>query len=271
MTLPISAFVICQNEERVIESCIRSAAMCAEIVVVDSGSTDRTLQILETLQSEGLPLRILQEPWRGYAGQKQFALEQCSEAWCLSIDSDERISLHLAADLPRLIASPEVTAWRITRYPYLDGYGYVPPQAKERFNARLFRNGKARFILTERVHEGVKVEGRVEKAHKGGLLHFRPIGLADQMLKENKYSTLKAETKAEQGKTAQPFKMLISPWLYLFRLYFHNGLWRCGWAGFVMAATGGVYAFLTEAKRWEKDAVTRRPTVEPDYRTLDRY
>jgi glycosyltransferase involved in cell wall biosynthesis len=271
MTLPISAFVICQNEAPYIEACIRSVAMCAEIVVVDSGSTDRTLEIVAALTAEGLPIRLFHEKWRGYAGQKQYALEQCQQPWCLSIDSDERISLHLAAALPGLIAQPEVTAWRVTRYPYLGGYGYVPPSVKERFNARLFRNGKAAFDLTAKVHEGVRVDGVVKKAPEGGLLHFRPIGMHEQMLKENKYSTLKAQMKAEQDAVAQPVKMLVAPFLYLFRLYFHNGLWRCGWAGFVMAATGAVYAFLTEAKRWELDAVRKHPVFEPDFRTLTDY
>jgi glycosyltransferase involved in cell wall biosynthesis len=271
MTLPISAFVICQNEAPYIEACIRSVAMCAEIVVVDSGSTDQTLDILAALAAEGLPIRLFHEKWRGYAGQKQFALEQCQEPWCLSIDSDERISLHLAAALPRLIADADVTAWRVTRYPYLGGYGYVPPRVKERFNARLFRNGKGAFDLSAKVHEGIRVDGAVKKAPDGGLLHFRPIGLHEQMLKENKYSTLKAQMKAEQGAVAQPVKMLIAPWLYLFRLYFHNGLWRCGWAGFVRAATGAVYAFLTEAKRWEHDATRKTPVSEPDFRKLTDY
>ena len=80
----------------------------------------------------------------------------------------------------------------------------MPPRVKERFNARLFRNGKAAFDLTARVHEGIRAEGVVQKAPNGGLLHFRPIGLHEQMLKENKYSTLKAEMKAEQGARAQP-------------------------------------------------------------------
>ena len=140
MKLPLSAFIICQDEERFIEPCIRSLGMCSEIVVVDSGSTDRTLEILAALKDEGFPLLILSEKWRGYGGQKQFAMERCTEPWCLSIDSDERVSPHLAAELPRLLAEPDVAGWRVTRYPYLDGFGYAPPQAKERYNLRILRN-----------------------------------------------------------------------------------------------------------------------------------
>lgn len=263
MTLPISAFIICQDEEAYIERCIRSLGMCSEIVAVDSGSTDRTLAILEALKAEGFPLRVLSERWRGYGGQKQFALEQCSQPWLFSIDSDERISRHLAAAMPRLIAEEGVTAWQVTRYPYLNGFGYVPPKTKERFNTRLFRKGSGHFDPTDKVHEGLHIAGTVKKSPEGGLLHFRPITLHEQMLKENKYSTLKAEMKAERGKRAQPVKMLLSPPVYFLRLYFRHGLWRCGWAGVVAAMTGSVYSFLTEAKRWEGEAMARLPVAEP--------
>ena len=271
MTLPISAFIICQDEELFIEPCIRSVAMCAEIVIVDSGSTDRTLEILERLKAEGLPLVIFHEKWRGYGGQKQFALEQCRQPWCLSIDSDERLSPQLAADLPRLVADPEVQGWRVTRYPYLEGFGYAPPQAKERYNLRLLRNGAGAFSALDKVHEGIYLQGRVEKALQGGLLHFRPIRLHEQILKENKYSTLKADMRAEQGRKPRPLKLLVSPTLYFLRLYFRYGLWRCGWAGYISAKVTATYAFLTEAKRWENAAMARNPAVEPDFRTLDRY
>lgn len=271
MTLPISAFIICQDEERVIEACIRSLPMCAEIVVVDSGSTDRTLQILEGLRAEGFPLRILQETWRGFGGQKQFALDQCTQPWVLSIDSDERVSARLAAALPGLLTDEAITGWRLTRYDYLMGYGFVPPGSHERYHNRLFRRGTGRFDPSDRVHEGIHIDGEVRKALEGGLLHFSPIELGRQMLKENKYSSLKAQMKAERGQRARPWKMLVSPWIFFLRWYLRYGFWRCGWAGFIHCAKGGVYAFLTEAKRWEHEAIQRNPPVEPDFRKLDRY
>src|SRR5690606_42103655 len=106
MTLPVSAFIICQNEERVIENCIRSVACCAEIVVVDSGSTDGTRALLDRLREERLPLKILHEDWRGFGAQKQFALEQCTQDWCLSIDGAERVSEALAASRPGVLVAP---------------------------------------------------------------------------------------------------------------------------------------------------------------------
>ncbi|MFB2531598.1 glycosyltransferase family 2 protein [Paracoccus sp. p4-l81] len=263
MRLPISAFIICQDEEAVIESCLRSLSMCADIVVVDSGSTDRTVAIVQGLIDEGMPIRLFHEAWRGYGAQKQFALDQCTQDWCFSVDSDERVSARLTAALPAMIQTDGVDGWRVTRYDYLNGYGYVPPRAHERHHNRLFRRGTGRFDPTDRVHEGIAIDGTVRKAPEGGLLHFRPIPLAEEIGKKNKYSSLKAQMKRERGIAARPWKMVFSPIVFFGRWYFGHGLWRCGWAGFIHAATGGIYSFLTEAKRWEAEAIARKPPIEP--------
>lgn len=264
MTLPVSAFIICQNEEKVIERCIRSVAFCAEIVVVDSGSTDQTMGILARLRDEGLALRILHEPWRGFGAQKQFALEQCTQEWCFSIDSDERVSDRLAARFAGLLGDPAVNGWRITRYDYINGYGFVPPSAHERYHNRLFRRGTGRFNTSDLVHEGLGIDGEVRRVTDGGLLHFNPLMLHDQMLKENRYSSLKAQMVKERGRRAQPLKMLVSPPVFFLRWYLRHGMWRCGWPGFIHCAKGAIYSFLTEAKRYENDAIERVPVIEPD-------
>ena len=270
MKLPISAFVICQDEEAVIARCIRSLSMCAEIIVVDSGSTDGTVKILNALRDdEGLPLTVIHEPWRGFGAQKQFALDHCTQDWCLSIDSDERISPRLAAVLPDLIGRDDLSGWRLTRYDYLMGYGYVPPMAHERYHKRLFRRGMGRFDPSDLVHEGIHVDGKVEKATEGGLLHFHPIPLDRQILKENRYSTLKADMKRGRGVPPRPWKMLFSPPVFFLRWYFGYHLWRCGWAGFIRAANSAVYSYLTEAKRWEAAALDRVPPIEPEIERLD--
>lgn len=262
MILPVSAFIICQNEEKVIERCIRSVDFCAEIVVVDSGSTDGTLAILERLRAEGLPLRVIHQDWLGFGAQKQFALDQCGQDWCLSIDSDERVSRTLRDGFADLLAQPGVNGWKITRYDYINGYGFVPPRAHERHHNRLFRRGKGRFNTSDLVHEGIAIDGETRRA-PGGLLHFSPIPLHDQMQKENRYSTLKAQMKTGRGQRAQAWKMLVSPPAFFLRWYFRYGLWRCGWGGFIHAAKGTIYSFLTEAKRWEIEMMETRPPVEP--------
>jgi len=97
--LPLSAYVICLNEIEYLGNCIESLQCCKEIVIVDSGSKDGTLELIEKYKSDGYPIKFIHNDWPGYAAQKQFALEQCSEPWCLSIDSDERLDEILKNEL----------------------------------------------------------------------------------------------------------------------------------------------------------------------------
>ena len=261
--LPLSAFVICQDEETYLGNCIESLRGFKDIVIVDSGSTDGTLALIQSYIDKGWPIRLFSEKWRGYAAQKQFALEQCQEDWCFNIDSDERIDEALHAALPGLLAAdPSIVGWRVARRPFLIGYGYTPQHVHERRNLRLIRRGKGRYDLAQRVHEGIKPDGRVGNAMKGSLLHFRPLAIDEQILKENKYSSLKADQKVEEGEQPRRLKLIFNPPLYFIRLYFRNGLWRCGFPGFIEAMTGAVYSFLTEAKIFQRHAVRARPSID---------
>src|SRR5882757_2744116 len=87
--LGLSAAVICLNEVDCIGKCLESLRDCAEIVVVDSGSTDSTPAIVDDFIRRGFPVRFIHQPWLGYALQKQFALDQAKEPWILSVDADE--------------------------------------------------------------------------------------------------------------------------------------------------------------------------------------
>jgi len=261
--LAISAFIICQNEEAYLGNCIESLAEFSDIVIVDSGSTDGTIQLIRSYIEKGWPIRLFNETWRGYAGQKQFALEQCREPWCFNIDSDERLDAPLRKLLPELISAPqEIVGWRVARRPYLIGYGYTPENVKERKNLRLIRKGRGGYDLAQAVHEGIVPDGRVEKAKTGSLLHYRPLVIDEQVLKENKYSTLKADQQFAEGRKPRVSKLVFSPWLYFLRLYFRNGLWRCGASGFIEAMTGAVYAFLTQAKLYQRQALKERPNAD---------
>jgi glycosyltransferase involved in cell wall biosynthesis len=261
--LPISAFIICLNEEAYLGNCIESLDKCAEIVVVDSGSTDGTIALLESYIENGWAIRVFHENWRGYAGQKQFALDQCTQPWRLNIDSDERLDAPLRKLLPELIAASEdIVGWRLARRPYLVGYGYTPVHVHERRNLRLIRKGRGAYDLTQAVHEGIVPTGRVEDAKSGSLLHYRPLIIDDQILKENKYSTLKADQHFALGEGTTFLRLIFSPVLYFWRLYLHNGLWRCGPSGFIEAMTGAVYAFLTQAKLYQRKAAERHPNFD---------
>lgn len=252
----MSAFIICQDEEAYIEDCLRSLDLCSEIVVVDSGSRDATIRIVRRLTEEGFPIRLYQEIWRGYAGQKQFALEQCAEEWCLNLDADERLDDELRQALPGMLAAPqEISAWRIRRRPYLIGYGYTPPYVYERPHLRLVRRGKGAYDLRKPVHESLRIEGRVRIARKGSLLHFRPLPIDEQILKDRRYSSLKAAQIVAERIPRPRFKMVLTPPYYFLRLYFARRLFLCGWPGFIQAMTGAIYSFMTEAKIYQQKAL----------------
>jgi glycosyltransferase involved in cell wall biosynthesis len=261
--LPLSAFIICKDEADYIENCIRSLDVCSEIVVVDSGSRDATVDIVGRLAAEGYPIRFLHQDWLGYSRQKQFALEQCTMPWCISVDADERLDDALRALLPGLLAAEDVVAWRIRRRPYLIGYGYTPAHVFERPNLRLVRRGQGAYDLSLKVHEGIRVAGVVRDAASGSLLHFRPLPLDEQILKENSYSSLKADQLVERGAKPRLVKLVVNPPYYFLRLYLGRRLFLCGWPGFIQAMTGAVYSFLTEAKIWQRHALLRLPPREP--------
>ncbi len=261
--LPLSAFIICMNEEKYLGACIESLGQCAEIVMVDSGSTDGTREMVQRYIDHGWPIRFMHEDWRGYAGQKQFALEQCTQPWCFSIDADERLDEPLRAVLPQLLEAREpIVGWRIARRPHLIGFGYTPRHVHERCNLRLIRKGCGAFDLAQRVHEGIVADGRVRTSRHGSLLHFRPLPIDEQILKENKYSTLKADQLIAEGRPRSLLRMFGNPPGYFLRLYFWHGLWRCGIPGFIFAMTGAVYSFLTEAKIYQRRAMKSKPPVD---------
>ena len=261
--LPISAFIICLNEADYIGHCIESLRTCAEIVIIDSGSTDATPGLVQSYIDAGWPIRFIHQTWLGYAGQKQFALDQCSQPWCLNIDADERLDAALRAELPKLIAAPaEIVGWRVARRPYLIGYGYTPAYVRERKNLRLIRRSQGRYDLKQKVHEGIVPLGKVANSQRGSLLHFRPLPIEQQILKENAYSTLKADQKFAEGKRSSVLKLVVSPILYFIRLYLFNRLFLCGWPGFVQAATGAVYSFLTEVKLLQRAARQTKPPLD---------
>lgn len=251
--LPISAAVICKNEEACIGACLASLESCAEIVVVDSGSTDATLAIVRDFSGRGWPIELIERGWPGYAKQKQFALEQATQPWVLSIDADEWLDAELRADLPRLLQAPEAVAgWRLQRALTLFGRKAPAPKATrpERI-LRLARREKVRFDESVLVHEGLIADGEVADASNGLLRHERALRLDAQIGKEIVYARLKAQQRIAAGKKPSLFKLIVNPPLYFFRVYVSRRMFLCGIPGFIHAWTGAIYSFLGEALHYQ--------------------
>jgi glycosyltransferase involved in cell wall biosynthesis len=245
-----SAALICLDEAACIGKCLESLSGFAEIVVVDSGSTDGTLAIVDDFARRGFPIRLVRQPWLGYARQKQLALDLATEPWAFSIDADEWLDEDLRASLPHLMAADErIAGWKVRRS--LTLYGQAKPVSRwtrPEHILRLVRRGRARFDPSLIVHEGlVADEGETPIARSGLLRHERSLPLSEQMKKEIAYARLKAEQRLKQGRKPSTLKLMFNPPLYFLRIFFFNRFFLCGAAGFIHAATGAIYSLMTEA------------------------
>ena len=203
--MKISACLITLNEERNLPRCLKSVAPLAdEILVIDSGSTDRTREIAREFGA-----RVMEQPWLGYVGQKNFALDQAAQAWVLSIDADEEISSELAAAIARVKADPACdlpaapNGYEVSRLVFYRGrwirHGDWYPDRL----VRLFRREAARF-RGGRVHEKLELPG----AHPilpGHLHHFTYDHAADRARRRAVYAALWAQSAQEEGRRAAPW------------------------------------------------------------------
>jgi glycosyltransferase involved in cell wall biosynthesis len=247
--LAASAAIICLNEAACIGKCLESLSDFAEIVVVDSGSSDATLAIVDEFRRRGFPIRLINQGWLGYARQKQFALDQAREPWVFSIDADEWLDDDLRASLPRLMAADEsVAGWKVRRSLTLSGRSKpVSRWTRPEHILRLVRRGRARFDPSLIVHEGLVAEGETPIARQGLLRHERSLPLDEQMKKEIAYARLKAEQRLKNGRKPSTLKLIFNPPIYFLRIFFWNRFFLCGRAGFIHAATGAMYSLMTEA------------------------
>lgn len=251
---PISALVICKDEADMIGDCLDSLDFCAEIVVVDSGSTDGTLDIVARYRDAGWPIRLIHNDWPGFPRQRLFALERAGQPWCLSIEADERVDPDLRQALQAAVALADargIEGWYIRRRDWLDGYGYAHPWVLHNRLMRFFRRDKATMDTAVRVHESFEVPGRTGIVRSGTLLHRRALTVAGELRRADTYSTLKVATLMEKGVRPSLAKLVVSPFANFLKFYLLKRYVLCGRPGFVYAMMLLVYSFATEAKLFE--------------------
>jgi glycosyltransferase involved in cell wall biosynthesis len=246
---PISAFIVCRNEARVLGPCLESLDFCREIVVVDSGSKDGTLALIESFRKQGFPIRLIEREWPGFAAQKQFAMEACKEPWRLSLDADERLDERLKSRLAALdLDGGGSDAYALRRRDYLPGYGYPPAGVHAKAFVRLVRGGAASFDLGRLVHESLVPHGRPTTLEPGAILHFRNLTAAREIQKAASYAALKAREQHVRGRRAGVASILFKPLGRFLSCYVLQRYFLCGMPGLIHAAILAQYAFLTEAE-----------------------
>ena len=243
MSSPVlSAIVITRNNEATIARCIESLAFADEIVVLDSGSTDRTLEICRAL---GAKVDTTSD-WPGHGPQKNRALERATGDWVISVDSDEWVTPELRAEIQRVIASGGARAgYALPRRSSFCGRimkhsGWWPD-----YVLRLFRRDAGRFT-DDHTHERLVVQGTAGKLREP-LMHEAITDLDQMLVKMNAYSSASARTRYEQGRRASLFTAILhGAWTfvrtYILRLGFLDG--REGFMLAVANAEGSYYRYV---------------------------
>lgn len=240
----LSVAVITWNEEERLRACLESVAWAHEIVVVDAESTDKTVGIVREFTD-----RIWIRPWPGFAAQKNFAIDQTTGEWVLSLDADERVSAELRAEIERVVESPSsADGYALPRKNFFCGvwvrHGGLYPDRQ----LRLFRRGRGRFV-EHAVHESVEVQGTVARLDYP-LLHESYRSLDEFIQRSNYYSTLAAREWLASGRRVGLLDLALRPLGRFASMYAFKRGFLDGWRGLLLAFLYAHYVFLRTAKVW---------------------
>ena len=249
MPKTLSVALITRNEAANLPCTLLSVRWAQETVVVDSGSTDATLEIARSAGA-----RVFEEPWKGFAAQKNSAIAHTTGDWILSLDADEEVSPELAREIQALLAGePAFAAYRIPRLNHFLGralhHGGYWPDPK----LRLFRRGAARF-LDRPVHETMQADGPVGTL-KGHLIHHCYPTLEDYIEHMNRYSTISAQALIASGRAGRSWLWLV--WTALLNpaaTFLYNYIVRLGFLdgreGLLQHLNHSVYIHWKSVKAW---------------------
>jgi len=238
---PLSAVLITRNAASQLVECLASVAFCDEIIVVDSGSEDATVEIAERHGA-----RVIQTEWRGFGAQKQFAVEQATHDWVLCIDADERVSELLHESICAALLAPSFTAYRFARRNRFMGRYLRHGEGYPDWSLRLF-DRRAAHWSDDAVHEKVIAAGAIGTL-QGDLLHESAESLEAYLTKQNRYSTLAANEALANGKRATVLHLLLSPSLRFIKFYFLRLGLLDGLPGLVHILVGCTASFAKYAK-----------------------
>ncbi len=243
----LSVTIITLNEEENIRDCLESVKWADEIIVIDSESTDKTVDICKEYTEK----IYLEREWHGFGKQKNLCIEKAKGPWILNIDADERITPELKKEVEHVLSGGQgrYSGFYIPRKSFFIGKwirycGWYPD-----YNLRLFRKDKGRF--SERlVHESVELK---EKAGylKNPLEHYTYKSIGDYLLRAEKYSKLAAEEMLKNGKTVNYFDILLRPLSTFLKMFILKRGFLEGYRGLILSYLYASYTLSKYAKLWE--------------------
>jgi glycosyltransferase involved in cell wall biosynthesis len=243
---PVSATVITLNEAANIGSCLDALAWVDDVLVVDSGSTDGTVE-----QAQARGARVIIREWPGsYAAQKNFAAGEARYDWILSIDADERVTHALAAEIRSVLTTePPVAGYRIPRVTWHLGRWIRTTDWYPDYQLRLYDRRRARWP-PRLVHESVQADGPVGYLTHD-LEHYAYRDISHHHASMDRYTALAARQMHEQGRRAGVADLALHPPAAFLRNYVLKRGFTDGLPGFVISSMNAYYVFLKFAKLWE--------------------
>ena len=244
----LSVIVITHNEEKNIGECLESVRWADEIIVVDSQSTDKTVEIAKKYTDNDHVTS-----WIGYSESKNIALSRSSGQWILWIDADERVPKNLAEEIQSIVRkdSSGFAGYEIARRAYFIGKwirhcGWYPG-----YVVRLFRKEGVRFN-DALVHEKLEINGTIGRL-TNDLLHYTDENLFHYFSKFNSYTSLAARELAPKGRKISLYDLLVRPPYLFFKMYILKLGFLDGMHGFVLSILSANYVFIKYAKLWDED------------------
>jgi len=240
----LTVTVITRDEAANILAALDSVTWADELIVVDSGSTDDTVALARQRTD-----RVFVREWPGYSAQKNFAAEQASHDWILSLDADERVTPALADEIRALLGSePGARGYDMPRVSFYLGKWIRTTDWYPDHQLRLYDRREGTWA--GEVHEGVHVSGAMGRL-RADLQHFPYRDISHHLETIDRYTTLAARQLQANGRTVGMAGLAARPIGAFLRNYLARGGWRDGSVGLVVSILNSYYVFLKFAKLWE--------------------
>ncbi|EKD78187.1 MAG: Lipopolysaccharide core biosynthesis glycosyltransferase [uncultured bacterium] len=240
----LSVILITKNNEKTIEKCLESVKWADEIVVLDSGSTDRTLSLCTKYTT-----KIIQTDWPGFGPQKNRAIDKATGDWIFSIDSDEWLSDASRDEIIATINNPTATVFQMPRLNQYCGQWIRHGDVGKDKVIRLFKRGAARFN-DNLVHEKLQTDIHIGIL-KNSLLHNSYDSLDALLQRINYYTTLSAQSRFKQNKKTNFAKAIFSAWWAFTKSYFFRAGFLDGKMGFIVSLSSAESSFYRHVKLME--------------------
>ena len=245
----VSVTIITLNEETNIRACLESVKWADEILVSDSGSSDRTVEICREYGA-----KVFSDGWYGFGRQKNLIAGRAANDWILNVDADERVAPELKKEIEEALNNGDCEGYNIPRKNFFGDKwirhcGWYPD-----YNLRLYRKDKGRF--NERnVHEAVQIDGKISFLN-APLEHYTYRDISDYLKRMDRYSTLAAEEMFKQGRSAGYFNIVFRPLATFLKMFFLQKGFMEGYIGLILS---GLYAAYTFSKYTKLMEMSKRP------------